>query len=353
MFEIVPAAAVPPSTVIIASPSFTSSPTIVVPIAALRPADSPRLHGVDPDHIRTLAEAEAELPPILVHRPTMRVVDGMHRLGAAELRGEETIAVQYVDGTEEDTFLLAVETNIAHGLPLTLNERRAAAGRIICSHPGMSDRSIAAVAGLAAKTVAAIRRGSAGVPHLSARIGRDGRLRPLNSAEGRRAAGRMFVEQPDASLRRIAREVGISVGTARDVRERIRRGEDPTRPRRRGQVGASVTPLASPAPPSSRVPAEPVDHDAILMDLRRDPSLRYTDAGRSLLRWLGQRATGSAEWRELMRDIPPHCAIVVARVARSSAMAWTDFANALDQRVRSCDVQSDVDDAIAGRGAVS
>ena len=27
------------------------------------------------DHVRALADAETDLPPILVHRPTMRVID--------------------------------------------------------------------------------------------------------------------------------------------------------------------------------------------------------------------------------------------------------------------------------------
>src|ERR1700741_4024647 len=46
---------------------------VMVPIETLTPADSPRLHGEDPDHIRLLAEATSPLPPILVRRSTMRV----------------------------------------------------------------------------------------------------------------------------------------------------------------------------------------------------------------------------------------------------------------------------------------
>src|SRR5262245_43617336 len=72
----------------------------MVPLRQLLPADSPRLVGEDAKHIRVLAESEAVLPPILVHRATMRVVDGMHRVGAARLRGREAIEVRFFDGSE-------------------------------------------------------------------------------------------------------------------------------------------------------------------------------------------------------------------------------------------------------------
>src|SRR5437868_3424947 len=74
-----------------------SSPAITVPIDSLLPARTPRLAGEDDSHIRMLAETENELPPILVCRRSFRVIDGMHRLRAARLRGAETIKVRFVD----------------------------------------------------------------------------------------------------------------------------------------------------------------------------------------------------------------------------------------------------------------
>src|SRR2546423_5542310 len=217
----------------------------VLPIRSLLPADSPRLAGEDEEHVRLLAESYAELPPILVHRKTMRVIDGMHRLRAALLRGEESIKVRFYSGSEDAAFVLAVESNIAHGLPLSLADREAAAGRIVKSNPQWSDRAIAGVTGLSAKTVGVIRRGAcADLPQLHSRIGRDGRVRPLNGADGRRRASEVFARRPDASLREVAGEAGISPGTARDVRERMRRGEDPIPPRQRtnGTRRQPVTP---------------------------------------------------------------------------------------------------------------
>jgi ParB-like chromosome segregation protein Spo0J len=201
---------------------------VAVPVLSLRPGESPRLDGEDKAHIARLAGTEAQLPPILVDRRTMRVIDGMHRLMAASLRGRETVDVIFFEGSPADVFLRAVEENVAHGLPLSLADRQAAANRIITSHPQMSDRAIGQSVGLSAQTVAMIRRRlSSTVPQLTSRVGRDGKVRPLNSGEGRRRAARLLAEQPNASLREIAKEASISAATVRDVRRRLQRGEPP------------------------------------------------------------------------------------------------------------------------------
>src|SRR5262249_43856292 len=105
-----------------------------VPVGSLLPADSPRVGGERLDHVRALADAAVDLPPILVHRPSMRVIDGMHRLRAAQLRGERTIEVQFFDGSDDLVFVAAVQANISHGLPLSRADRQAAAVRILTSH---------------------------------------------------------------------------------------------------------------------------------------------------------------------------------------------------------------------------
>ena len=43
-------------------------------------------------HVETLIASETELPPIIVHRLTMRVIDGMHRLLAVQRLGRRKIA---------------------------------------------------------------------------------------------------------------------------------------------------------------------------------------------------------------------------------------------------------------------
>jgi ParB-like chromosome segregation protein Spo0J len=216
-------------------------PVRPVRVALLRAGDSPRIAGPDETRARRLAATGAALRPIIVHRPTLRVIDGAHRLRAAVLRGLPTIAARYFDGPEHDAFVLAVVTNTAHGLPLTRADRTRAAERILVSHPGWSDRAIAGVAGLAPGTVAAIRRdlatrdlatrdlaaGGRSPAGATARVGLDGRVRPVDAEAGRRRAAAVVERFPQASLREIASRAGISTGTAWDVRERIRRGEDP------------------------------------------------------------------------------------------------------------------------------
>lgn len=307
---------------------------MAVPVLSLRPGESPRQEGEDKAHIARLAEAETPLPPIIVERRSMRVIDGMHRLMAASLRGQETVDVEFFDGSPADAFLRAVEENVTHGLPLSLGDRRAAAARIIASHPQMSDRAIGESTGLAARTVAAIRRRSTdGVPQLNARVGRDGRVRPLNSVEGRRRAAALLAEHPGASLREVARGAGISPATARDVRQRLERGEEPAPAR--GATPSTGDAVAIPVRASRSV--EPPTPAMMLEKLVRDPSLRHNEHGRRLLRLLQLNRIGPDEWSGVMSAVPPHCAAIVVQMARQYAQMWLIFAQELNERARVID----------------
>ena len=293
-----------------------------VSVKILLPADSPRIAGENGEHARLLAELDAKLPPIVVHRSTMRVIDGMHRLQAAMLRGDDDIDVLFFDGGAEDAFVLAVELNRAHGLPLSLSDRTAAAARIIDSHPEWSNRRIATATGLSASTVGVIRRRSTVQPAQSnARIGRDGRTRPNNSADGRRRAGELIASNPDASLREIARAAGISTSTASDVRARLERGESPVAPRQRS--ASQSTRGREPWP-------EPAE---ALVNLKRDPSLRFTEAGRCLLRFLDACAIDSEQWEEILQSVPSHQRDTVMNLARECAGSWESFANRLARQM--------------------
>jgi ParB-like chromosome segregation protein Spo0J len=316
---------------------------VPVPVLALRPADSPRLNGEDKAHIARLAETEAPLPPILVDRSTMRVIDGMHRLMAASLQGREAIDVIFFDGSQADVFLRAVQENIAHGLPLSQADRRAAAERIIASHPHMSDRAIGHAAGLAAKTIAAIRKNSCeDIPQSNARLGRDGKVRPLDSGAGRRRAAELLAQQPDASLRDVARAAGISPATVLDVRKRLERGQSPVpeKPAARHAPGAAPpSPGGAPVQAlrlSSRTPAPP-DPAAVVDKLLRDPSLRGNQRGKEMLRLLHLNAAGAEQLPAAAAAVPPHCVTIVVQLARQYATMWQDFARELDGRARIID----------------
>jgi ParB-like chromosome segregation protein Spo0J len=312
----------------------------LVAISDLRPADSPRLNGQDPDHVRILAESRDKLPPIVAHRETGRVIDGMHRLRAAMLRGAQSVPVVYVDDVSEaDLFVLSVRANMSHGLPLTSADRRAAAERILALHPGWSDRVIGEVTGLSDKTIRSLRTLlRIDSPQTDSRLGMDGRVRPVSGLAGRRHASKLISANPRASLRQIAREAGVSVGTAHDVRKRLMSGQSAATPRSvagaKDSCAARNTELepigrrVSAEPPPEQVLAQ--DPTVIIRKLAKDPSVRYTDSGRLLLRWLSSRKICVDELAEITETIPPHCRTTVAAYARRIAETWTRFASELE-----------------------
>ena len=332
-------------------------PVVEVEIKHLRPADSPRLEGEDGDHVDVLATAATPLPPIIVHRETMRVIDGMHRLRAAESRGDRTVRATFFDGDEADAFVLAVQANLAGGLPLSLGDRKRAAARIIASHPQWSDRRIASTTGLAAGTIADVRRTlPSRTSEEDRRVGRDGRMRPLNSSRGRLIAYQLIARTPSLSLRQIARIAGISPETARDVRNRFHRDEGPLP---QTQRPSRVPAPSSPAPPppvlldGPLVSPEPVPGDrrnalteghqrwsgarsggtgrpVSVERLRADPTLRFSQSGRVLLRLLAVKTISPPEWQELIEKVPPHLSPVVAELSRECAEAWARFADRLE-----------------------
>jgi hypothetical protein len=308
------------------------SHTARVPIGSLLAADSPRLAGENAEHTRALAESGATLPPIIVHRTSLRIIDGMHRLRAAMIRGQRDIEALFFDGNERDAFVLAVKTNVAHGLPLSLADRAAAAVRILRSHPQWSDRMIAKTAGLSPKTVGAIRGrcSTEDNPRLNTRVGHDGRTRPVSSAEGRRIAGEFIANNPDATLRKIAEVAGISPATAHDVRKRMRRGHDSTLPAK-----STGEPRDDKIPHKTVLTATPTrSSKSILLNLKRDPSLRFTQAGRILLRLLDAHTIDPEEWLGLIDNVPAHCTSMVADLARECAQAWDYVAVQVERRGR-------------------
>ncbi|GAB3433156.1 hypothetical protein [Flindersiella endophytica] len=310
-----------------------------VQISSLVFGHSPRLSGEDPKHSLLLAESDDELPPITVHRPTMRVIDGMHRVRAALLNGKSVIQARLLDCDEEVAFVLAVTANITHGLPLSQADRRAAAARFIAVHPNWSDRAVAASTGLSDKTVARIRDSL--IPETSqsnTRLGRDGRRRPINSELQRRHAAALISEKPDAGLREISRATGLSVATVRDVRQRVERHEDPVPPRYRPVAKADPPPVSRLPRRTGGQPPRFGGHDSpqkLLEKLRNDPALRFNDAGRRTLRWLHQHAVqldGCDGWEDVGLNLPEHCAPVVADLARTCADVWMKLAEQLEQQ---------------------
>jgi ParB-like chromosome segregation protein Spo0J len=289
---------------------------VQVPIGLLVVDQSPRLSGEDTNHTQTLAECMS-LPPITVHRPTMRVIDGVHRLRAAQSLGRTHIAVEFFDGDENDAYVLAVRQNTAHGLPLTRAERKSAAQRIIGIRPDWSDRAIAKVTGLSPKTVGGLRpRSDLCVDIPVARVGLDGRVRPVDNRSGRERATEYLMNHPDATAREVARVTGLSPRSVRNARRSLaeqqgKHADAATEPTHAGQLADTV--------------------DLVRM-LRNDPSLRFTDGGRAFLQLLGASVLWDQNAERLIDNLPPHCIRALAEAVRTCARTCRSIAEKLEAR---------------------
>ncbi|MFE9581496.1 ParB/RepB/Spo0J family partition protein [Nocardia sp. NPDC006044] len=298
----------------------SSAPVEVVPIASILPGSSPRIDGLSPGHVRLLAETDEPLPPVIVHRPTMRIIDGAHRIQAALASGRKTIAIKYFEGSVEDAFVLAVQANVAHGLPLSIADRKRAAERLLTSHSGWSDRLIGRIAGLSHKTVGKLRRCSAGEnSHLNGRLGQDGKVYRLELSEGRDRAADFIANHPGASLREIAKHAGISVTTAKRVR-------DTSCHSAAVPVGRTAARQSDTAGQAHAVPVQQL----ILRSLLNDPALKFTDAGKALLRRLAAGAADIRAWEQLAVQAPRHTWGALAQLARANARTWQELADRLE-----------------------
>ncbi|HEU5385060.1 MAG TPA: ParB/RepB/Spo0J family partition protein [Streptosporangiaceae bacterium] len=317
-------------------------PEIGVPVDLLVPGFHLRMAGTDAAHVRLLADAAGAvpLPPILVQKRGLRIIDGMHRVEVAKLRGEPVIRARIVDCSDEKALVLAVKSNTLHGLPLTRADRISSAKRILGAHPDWSDRKVAGIAGLSGKSVASLRNSSAGgAPFDGKRLGRDGKRRPMVAVTGRLRAAEYIRAHPEASVREIARETDVSPGTAHDVRKKIRCGVNPgtaetSSPRAQAAPAASST-----SPPVTNIRARATADTvrqltgaAVIGKLTGDPSLRYTDGGRAFLRWMTQHAMHPDEWREFVDAIPERWLEEVRQAAAAMSEEWGQFANQLGCR---------------------
>lgn len=314
----------------------SAASVVTLMISDLLPAHNIRIAGINDEHVRLLMSCPEDLPPLLVQKSTLRVIDGMHRLRAAQAAGRTEVQAQLLDVDDREAFLHGVGANISHGLPLSLADRRAAARKVLELHPEWSDRAIGKASGLSGKTVGALRaREGVGAPPAQ-RIGMDGRVRPVNAAVTRQAVRELLAAKPDTPLREIARKIGAAPGTVRKVRDLERTTSSRTTTPPAEAMDESAPSVDSEKAASASVDDRPSNSrltmahvDAILAKLRQDPALKYRDSGRGLLRLLHQRPA-SALSPDVMEDIPAHCAAKVAELARIYALEWLEIAGKLE-----------------------
>jgi ParB-like chromosome segregation protein Spo0J len=294
--------------------------TAEVDVATLKSGILIRFAGEDVEHAKSLAFRLDDCPPILVERKTATVIDGAHRVLAAKLLGRETIYARYFTGTHEEAFVEAVKANVSHGKPLTLAEREAAAKKLLEMHSDWSNRLVAGVCGLSDKTVGRLRKSSAEIPQTSARVGRDGRHRPVDTRLLRNEIATALRAEPDAKPDDVARSLSTSASTVRDVRKRLRRGDDPVQPAR------TATRRQIPLPSS--------DHENTPVDWSNDKAILSLPDGSGFAEWLTQTKIEPSHWAAHLSEIPVGRVPQLIAEAKTRSAEWTEFAAALEKRFK-------------------
>lgn len=299
-----------------------------VSIDAVHVGQSLRAAGIDPLHVAALAEVAELWPPIVLNRADSSLIDGHHRIAAARQLGLRELRVTWFDGSPDDAYLEFVRCNVGHGLPLTLAERRHAARQMLHCYAERSDRAIASVCGVSPTTIARLRKdlGPAAWPgdgtrDSKGRVGRDGRVRPINGMALRARIARELASRPEASLRAIAGTVGASPETVRSVRNELRNG-------------ASVAKYESVAEPDavSVLDVAPVESCAALPS--EDRAFTDRDGGQEFADWFVTTSVEQLDPWLHVEAVPLSRVYEIADAARCRAEFWNRFAKALETRVR-------------------
>ena len=305
---------------------------VSVALARLVVKRSIREGGVNQEHVRRLMRLGGRGPPILVHETTGVVIDGVHRVAAARMLGLLRVDASLFSGGPDAALIEFVRRNVQHGLPLTLRERKFAAGRVLSVHPDWSDRRIAGICALSPKTVGRLRiapggcaSGTAARPDAAVRIGRDNRLRPVDSVSARDRVAKAIQEHPEASLRSVAALVGVSPETVRSVRLSLAQPEPPA-----GTIAKPAAPVLDVVngdePIVEIIPrgSQPVRGLAAVPD--------NASAQAEFAAWFDRtrvEADECSRWATRLRAA--YCADVAAE-ARRRAEAWLEFASLLNTR---------------------
>lgn len=291
---------------------------VSVALARLVVKRSIREGGVNQEHVRRLMRLGGRWPPILVHESTGVVIDGVHRVAAARMLGLLRVDASLFSGGPDAALIEFVRRNVHHGLPLTLRERKWAAGRVLSVHPDWSDRRVAGICALSPKTVGRLRLREGGcasgtVAELASavRVGRDNRLRPVDSVSARERVAKALKEHPGASLRSVAALVGVSPETVRSVRLSLNEADVEESADSCEQAGAVGADAGAPARGLSAVP----DNASALVEF---------------VAWFDRTRVCAEEFLRWQMRLPTAYRADVAAEARRRGQAWLEFATSLD-----------------------
>jgi ParB-like chromosome segregation protein Spo0J len=299
---------------------------VTVPVSLLRDEALVRQGGVNRAHVQFLAQLEGRWPPILIARDSFQIIDGIHRLHAARLLGFVEIECTFFDGQPEAAYVEALRRNAQHGLVLTLKDRKHAAAQLLRFGFRWSDRRIAGLVGISPTTVGGIRTEISctndPVGLIAARrIGVDGRQRPTDKAAAYQRISAAIRSDPHGSLRKLAARADASPESVRKVRNRLfAEGEDGEAACRPGELRA-LPRLVQELPP------EPSDSK-----WETDSALASTDSGKKFIEWF-EGLHIDHEWHTYVSDLPRSRLYEISDEARRRARCWTEFAEAVENRV--------------------
>jgi hypothetical protein len=298
---------------VVARPDAT---VVSVALARLVVKRSIREGGINQEHVRRLMRLGGRWPPILVHETTGVVIDGVHRVAAARMLGLLRVDASLFSGGPDAALIEFVRRNVQHGLPLTLRERKWAASRVLSVHPDWSDRRIAGTCALSPKTVgrlrvAGVRESDDAAPlDAAVRVGRDNRLRPVDSGSARERVVEALKEHPEASLRSVAALVGVSPETVRSVRLGL----------------AAVHDEGCADDDESAEIARPAPMRGIGV------ALHNPGAPGEFVAWFDRTGVDAQQCSHWMMRVPPAYCRDVAAEARRRGEAWLEFASAISAR---------------------
>jgi hypothetical protein len=298
-----------------------SSEVVSVALADIGLSTSFREGGLNYEHVQRLVALAGHWPPVLVNRADGLVIDGAHRVEAARILGLNRMEAWYFDGDPEDALIEFVRRNVHQGLPLTLRERKRAAEHVLAAHPEWSDRRIAELCAISPKTVGRLRgknaeRPTGGILQLDARsrIGRDNKWRPVHTASVRARVAEALRDNPGASLRSVARSVGVSPETVRIVRLNMDATSAP-------EVVVQPAPVGTP-------PTTPEKS----VSWNQDLALVSSDNGEDFVAWFDRTTLTEGECWRFLDSVPLSRIYEIADEARRRSEVWLQFAKSLDAR---------------------
>ena len=282
-----------------------------------------RRNGVSSKHVEELMSSEGHWPPMLVAHRSHVIIDGVHRFEAAQRLGMNSLVCECTTASPDEAYVEFIRRNVAHGLPLSLSEREAAARRILRLYPGRSDRWVGELCGLSHGTVSRLRQSRSSIrpigelSQLDERVGRDGKSRPVDRHKTRQRIVEFMTSKPEASLRAIASLAGASPETVRKVREEIGRDYETTPDRRRTLATKSTDLLPIDMGSPQRTYSQP------LVQMAGEPL--------GLFEWFAQTSVGPSSIGRVSQ-VPLSEIVEFAQDARRRAGFWLDFAQQLENQ---------------------